>query len=828
MLRYRERSRDLRVVARLDSLRADLIFGWRQLVKKPTISLAAILSLGLSIGACTAAFRLIDALLLRPLPVAHADRLFTLVMHGPSPTGKITDNESNEYPQFALMRQAVKEDADLIAVSLGERVDLTFSSDAEMEKAQLQYVSGWMFSDFGLQPAAGRLLNEGDDLTPKARPYAVLSYDYWARRFGSDPKVVGQTFHQGNDLYQIVGVAPQGFTGTEPGVFTDIFAPTMMHAGVTHDDWGWIRTYIQLNAEGNLARVRDRLQAVWRAVQGERAKAFTDWPKDGIQKYLQETAVLEPAASGTSSLREDYQLPLLAIGVIVALVLLIACANVANLLTAQAAARSREMALRVSLGAGRGRLTQMVLVESALLAAMATVIGILFAWWSAPFIVSRINPPDNPAQLVLPADWRVAAFAVGLSVVVTILFGLIRALRASMVQPQSALKGGDAPHARRRLMYALIAAQVAFCFVVHLGAGAFVSTLHRLAKLPTGFSAARVLDLETVTKPPQPTEVWFQLADHLRALSGVESVAMAGWPLLSDGASNGFVSVHGARFSPVLCYFLNVSPNWLETMKMPLLAGRDLRPDERSPGAAIVNETFAKEYFGHENPLGQSFLRGKQEFRIVGLTRDALYRSMREPIQPTAYIPVRYPAPESLSSATFVVRTQSQNSKALAPLLRSEITRARSEFRISNIRTQTEIDDAQTVRERLLAALALFFAGVALLLAAVGLYGVLDYSVLQRRREFGIRIAVGAPARDIAWRVTTSIFSMVALGTALGGGGGLLLQPYIKSLLYDVRRSDLAILVVPVLTIILATVLAALPAVVRAIRIDSVEMLRRE
>jgi len=834
-LRHREESRDIRLLVWFDSLRADLVFGWRQLAKKPATSAAAVLSLALAVGASTSAFRLIDALLLRPMPVAHADRLYAMLTRGTGPDGSFRTTDSNEYPQFRLMRAAVRDDAEMIAVSWVERADLTYASDTEMEKAHRQYVSGWMFSAFGLKPALGRLLNERDDLTPKSHPYAVLSYDYWTRRFGQDRRVIGRTFRMGNDSLEIVGVAPKLFTGTEPGFFTDIFLPTMMHAGVTHDDWSWIRTFIQLKLNGSAERVRAQLQAIWTTVQGERAKGFTSWPAQRLNRFLDQKIVVEPAAAGLSEMRQSYRVALEALAVIVGLVLLIACANAANLLMAQATGRAREMALRVSIGAGRSRLVQLVLVESALLAILATMVGGLFAWWSAPFIVARINPADNPARLVLPADWRVLGFAAALSVAVTFLFGLLPALRASSVKPSSALKGGDNPHSRRRLMHALIAAQVAFCFLVHFGAGLFVSTLKKLSQQPTGFSSERLLTLETVAQRPQATEFWYQTADHLRTIPGVDRVAVAGWPLLSGNGANGFVAVNGQPPGDVLHYFLNVSPGWLDTMKIPLLDGRDFRPDDTVPGTrnatagvAIVNRAFAKLNFNGENPVGKSFDRGKQHYKIIGLARDARYRNMREPITPTAYVPLRYTAPETLGSATFLVRTTNPNPLTVAGIIRREIARARPEFRVSNIRTQTEINEAQTIRERLLAMLALFFAGVGLLLAGIGLYGVLDYSVLQRRREFGIRIAVGAPARNIARLVTLDVFSMVLLGSAAGAGAGLLLKPYIKSLLYQIASSDISVFALPALTILSAVLLAALPAVIRAIRTDAMAMLRAE
>ena len=462
-LRAREESRDVRLAAWLDSLRDDAVFGWRQLKKNKVTSTAAVVSLALAFGACTSAFRLIDALLLRPLPVTEPDRLYSLCRQGIGFDGKPQTFDGWAYPAFQLMRAAVKDQAELIAISYAERLDLTFGSDPEMEKAYFQYVSGWMFDSFGLRPTIGRLLREEDDLTPGAHPYAVLSYDYWTRRFGQDPSVIGRTFRRGERVYEIVGVSPEKFTGTETGTVSDIFVPTMMHPAVVRDDSTWHRSLARLKPGVEVEPVRARLHATSRAFEMERAKGFTGMTKESIDRFIDQTLLLESAAAGTSKLQHDYRRALAALVGLVALVLLIACVNVANLMTAQAAARGREMALRVSIGAGRRRLVQLVLVESAILAFLAALFGGLFAWWSAPFVVSRINPPDNPARLDLPADWRVLVFGLALTLAVTILFGLAPALRASAVKPMSAIKGGEDPHSRRRLMNALIAAQVAFC-----------------------------------------------------------------------------------------------------------------------------------------------------------------------------------------------------------------------------------------------------------------------------------------------------------------------------------------------------------------------------
>jgi predicted permease len=513
-LRHREESRDVRLIAWLESVRADAVFGWRQLRKRKAASAAAILSLALAVGASTAAFRLIDALLVRPMPVTGADRLYVAALQGLGPGGDFRISDATEYPLFRRMRATLKNESEMIAVSFEDRTDVTYGSDDEMEKAHRQYVSGWMFGAFGLRPAAGRLLTENDDRTPGAHPYAVLSYDYWTRRFGRDPAVVGRRLRMGSDLYEIVGIAPAGFTGTETGTFVDIFVPTMMNPYVQRSDASWFRPLVMLKPGVDAEPVRQKLDAIASAFRRERAQGWSSQTEQFLDRFLNQKLLLLPAASGVSGMQTSYRRALIVLGVLVALVLLIACANVANLMTAQAAARAREMALRVSIGAGRWRLVQLVLVESAWLTVLAAALGAVFAAWAAPFVVGRINPPDDPARLALSADWRVLAFGLALATVVTVLFGLPPALRASAVKPASALKGGADPHSRWRLMRALVALQVAFCFVVHLAAGLFVATFDRLANQPTGFSSERMLVLETVEQPGQRPVFWDQVAEH--------------------------------------------------------------------------------------------------------------------------------------------------------------------------------------------------------------------------------------------------------------------------------------------------------------------------
>lgn len=820
-LRTREECRDFRLFAWLDSLRADSVFAWRQIIKRKVTSAVAVLSLALAIGACTSAFRLIDAILLRPLPIANAERLYLVALEGPDESGKIVTGDGWAYPGFRLARAAAKGQAELIAVAYAQRMDLTYRSDAEMEKASVQYVSGWMFDSFGLSPAAGRLLSENDDLRPLAHPYAVISYDYWTRRFARDSGVVGRTFRMGDVLYQIVGVGPRTFTGTEPGTVVDVFLPTMMHPAAMRDDATWHRAFAVVRPGVAMEPLRAKLQATWRAFEEERAKGFKGMSREYIEKFLDLKMVLLPAAAGVSGLRDDYRMALIAMGVLVALVLLIACANVANLMTAQAALRAREMALRVSIGAGRGRLVQLMLVESAWLAMLSSAMGAWLAWWSAPFLVSRIGSVGNPVRLDLPADWRVLAFGIALAAGVTLLLGLAPALRASNVDPAGALRGGVAPHGRRRLMHGLIAAQVAFCFLVIFVAGLFATTFERLSRRPLGFSPERVLALDTVAQKALPLEYWDQAAERLRAAPGVERVSIADGAMLAGRAWNGFVSVNGGPPGPVLAYFKSVSPGWIETMKIALLDGRDFRSTDNA-NEALVNETFVRQFLRGMKPVGQTITKDSQAFQVVGVVRDTPYLNVRESTLPAVYVPVR----ASIRYGTLMVRTKIDNPVALASELRRLVPATRPELRVGNAKAQIDFVQAQTVRERLLSMLSLFFAGVALLLAAIGLYGVLDYSVLARRREIGIRMAIGAQASDIAGRVTAQMLRMVLVGAVAGLALGLASARYIGSLLYQVKPTDPAMLLIPCAVLLTTALVAALPAIVRAVRTDPILALR--
>jgi predicted permease len=836
-LRAREASHSIRSAEWFESVLADIRFGWRQLCRNKVTSAAAVLSLALGIGSCVAAFRLVDALLWRPLPISNFSSLYVVSRTMIGLYGKPAEDGHWATPDFKLMRDAVKNQADLIAISDADRTDITWSTDDDIEKAHVACVSGNMFPVFGLEPALGRLLAPADDRGPGAGPYAVLSWDYWNHRFGRDPHILGRSLHAGGQTFEVIGVGPRDFTGTEKGTVTDIFLPLSMNQFAAQDRMDWQRIFLMLKPGVNpataLEPLRQHLSAVHRAFASGCSTCFRGETKASIDRFLNQKLVLSPAGAGISDLQKDYRRFFAILGLLAALVLLISCVNVANMMTAQAAARAQEMALRISIGAGRRRLVQLILSQSALLALLASVLGAFFAAWSAPFVLNLVNPPGNPARLALPADWRLLLFGFALIILVVLLLGLLPALRASAVRPVAALKGAEDPHSPRRFMRGAIALQVAFCFLVLFLSSLFVTSFQRLRNRPLGFSTDHLLLLETVAGKGQLPVVWNQTAEALRAAPGVDSVAISGWPLLGRIKINSEISINGAPPSPTPAFFLNVSAGWLSTMKIPLVSGRDFRPEDTSPGAAIVNETFVKTFFPGQDPIGRTFERGANQplNKIVGVTRDVPDHDLREPNRAVFYVPFNAIDDKSAPKAdfaTFIIHTGTQNPLALADSLRQLITQRHNGLRVSNITTQLDLIRDQTIRERLIAMLGAFFAAVALLLAGIGLYAVLNYSVLQRRREIGIRMAIGSTRAGIARIVTLDVFLMIALGGCAGVALGFGASRYVASLFYQVKATDADMIALPTCAVLLTALVATLPAVFRALSTDPTEILRAE
>ena len=835
---HQEAGHEARVWVWLDLLRADVIFAWRHLLKHKVATSAAILSLALAMGACGAAFRLVNALFIRPLPIANPSRLFAVRFDGVTFQGEPAHWDSTSYVHLMNMRAAVRGQAEVIGVQYAQRYDLTYSSDQAMEKVTLQHVSGWLFPTFGAKSALGRLFTEDDDRYKNSKPYAVISYQYWKSRFGLDPNVLGRTFRLDNDSFQIIGVCEEKFTGIEPGMIPDVYLPVTMQGKLDDIGNGWLRILVQLKPGAKIDTVRDKMYAVYRTAEQERAKHWTNIPKEFLVGYPREKLVMRPAGSGVSELQDEYRTALIALSVLILLVLLIACANVGNLMSAQAASRAKELALRISLGAGRWRLARMVTVESALLAVVSAVLGGAFAAWAAPFVLREIGTRDQPVQLIMTADWRVLGFGLVLTLFVTLLFGLSPALSVSSLKPLSALKGSENAHAGRLRMHLSIASQTALCFVVLFLAGLFTSTLQRLTGKPLGFNPDRVLLLTGVSQHAQPASVWNQIVERLRSEPDVESASLSSWPLLSGRTENDLVSTNGNPLDRVPARFVWVGPGWLSTMKVTLQSGREFRAEDASPKVAVVSRQFARQYFNGANPVGKFFELAavvnhkRDRIEIVGMTDDVTYKDVHESMLPVVFMPVRRVNATNLDEpsgeGTFVVRMKSANPLAQASSLQRVIQNKQPSIRISNVSTQADLVRNQLLRERLLTALGGFFAAVALLLSMIGLYGVLNYSVQQREREIGIRIALGATAVNITRVVTMQVFAIVLAGTIVGLGLGEASAKYAQTLLYGVRAGAPSMLMLPALVLVLATTIAAVPAVLRAIRIDPVTMLRAD
>jgi putative ABC transport system permease protein len=831
--------RDQRGWPWLQSVFADVVFAWRQLNKHRTATAAAVLSLGLAVGATTAAFRLLDAVFWRALPITQPERFFALGWNSMTSQGEPDYRDDFDYPTFRRYRDTVGTRAEVMVVGSSSRQDVVI--DSEVERASRQYVSGNVFSTFGLRPEVGRLILPSDDMEPRGRDVAVISYDFWSRRFGRDPNVVGRRFRWGRSTMEIVGVAPPGFTGTEPGRLTDFFAPaTLNEQSLNSPGYSWFRIWVRPNDGTSAEQLRQLVQA---QVTRDRQDAVKALPANAsgprIEAFLSEQILLTPAAAGVSGLQRTFRRPMFILAALVALVLLIACANVANLLMAQAASRTNEMALRVSIGAGRGRLIQLVLVESALLALCASIAGAVFAWWAAPFVVSLLAFQE-PVQLVLNANWRVLGFGVALTAVVTMLFGLAPALRASSVRPFGALKVREDRQGHRRLVRSLIGVQMAFCLFVLFTAGLFAATLKNLSARSLGFEPDNLAVLEiNLTGEKQPAQVWAEVGERIRATPGVENAAFAMWVPLSENRWRAPVSTDGHPADDNAPFFLGVSPAYFSTMRIGLVAGRDFRVDDSAralepvagtrslPVVGIVNEAFAREYFESRSPIGRQVLvrQGRDvdvPMEIIGLVRDAAYYDVREPMRPTVFVPN-----DARSQAAMVVRTTG-DPVALGPTLRRSVTQTRPDFRVTNLATQRAFVQRQILRERLLATLSLFFAAVALFLAGVGLYGVLNYAVIQRRREIGVRMALGARAAHVVRSVIVEMMTPVGVGTLLGLGAGLAFGGLIERILFEVKATDPLAVAVPMLTLALSAALAALPPAMRAVRIDPAQTLRSE
>jgi putative ABC transport system permease protein len=832
-LRWREQSRDVKLLPWFDSVLRDIRLGLRMLRKNATVTAAAVASLSLALGACVAAFSLVDALILRPLPLRKPEQLIYLTVSTNTPERPESDTFSD--PLFVRLRDAARGSADLFAMSTQVIRPVRFAeTGGEKEPVRTQYVSGDAFERLGIGPAGGRLLGREDDLTPGASPVAVISYAYWQRRFGRDPAVIGRWFSLEERQFQIVGVTDRQFTGIEPGRPTDLWMPYAMYnpRAFGNFQFNWFRVIGRLTNDVRPEQARNVLQPALTNFRREYAphEFGPDRPSERLKGFLEARLFVRSAANGPSPLRREFERPLWILVSIAALLLMIAGSNVANLFLARTAAREREMALRLSIGAGRGRLVQQMLIESALIALAVCAFGLLFAGVAGPAVVGMLAPADDPVQLDLRLDWRLLAFAAVLTLLMTALFGLVPALRASNVSPIAALKTGGRSGTRAAVMRPFVAMQVAFGLVVLFVGGLLVLSFGRLSSVNPGFAASDVLlvNMETVRRVDavEQRAGLFQVLDHLKAVPGVQSVSFAEFNILGRAWTHN-VRPPGNPHDDIEATVQPVGPEYFETLRIPLLAGRGFvaRDMAEHATAVVINEAYAARYFGREPALGRTlearFAMNDGVHDVVGVVANTRY-DLRKPPAPTVYIPLT-----QRGNGTVHVRIAG-DPVTLAVRLREEVRAANPLFRATTVMPQSAVVDQTLLRERLLALLSGFFAVVGLVLAAVGLYGVLSYSVVQRTREIGIRVALGARQLGVIRTVLTDIGNAAFTGAVFGLAGGLYLARFIETLLFEVTPHDFWSLTLPLATLFVTAALAAILPAARAARVDPVIALRYE
>ena len=847
--------REQRGLPVIETLVQDLRYGLRMLLKNRGFTAVAVLTLALGIGANTAIFSLINAVMLRMLPVREPERLALFAEVDTRGT-----RESFSYPLYERFLDHQSSFTGICAASSEGRMWMTVSAPgagSATESVRAEKVSGNFFSVLGVNAVLGRILTAADDRPGDPQPVVIISHRFWQRRFGRDAAVVGRNIVLNDVPFTIVGVAPPGFFGFEVGSRPEVWLPLQMHPQVStgpfktalkEPGFGWLQLMGRLQPGVSREEARAEMDLVYQRRLAESAAAHgSKWSEEERRKHFARKVVLQSGATGWTELRKDFGQPLFLLMWAVGLVLLIACANVANLLLAHAAARQKELALRLAIGAGRGRLLRQLVTESLLLAGLGGTLGTLFSVWGTEVLLTYLPRRPDPILLQVGPDGRVFVFTLGVSVVTGLLFGLAPALRNTRLDLTAALKEqtGGTSASRLKINKILVITQVALSVFLLAGAGLFVRSLQKLKSINTGFTQENLLQFGLdggqgydVTRL---VLLYEQTLQRLESLPGVRAASFTSIPLLTgSGWSDRFVPEGYAPESDEKLTFhgMRVGPRFFETMDIPLLLGRDFtardtkqdgkRAEPSAPSVAVINQSLARRFFGTNNPLGRRFTlgsRAQESIEIVGVVTDAKYRNLRDPAPPTFYLPF-FQRPNEWR-VTFEVRTLRDPSSlvaALPPLLREIDPR----LQVLGSYTMEQMVDESLLQERILAQLAGFFSVSALLLAALGLYGVLAYGVACRTREIGIRLAVGANRGEVIGLVIKQGLKLVCVGALIGLSAALAAMRVVKSLLYETAPTDAATFVgVTLLLVLVALVACWLPAR-RAAKIDPMTALRYE
>jgi len=841
----KEECREARGVAALESTAQDLLYGLRQLRRRPGFALVVVSSLALGIGANTAIFSLIDAVLLRMLPIDDPAGLQLVVPRQANGVGRGFD-----YPEFRRLRAASPVFVDVAAYGTTR---LNVSLDGSIEPtAEGQLVSGSYFPLLGVDAVAGRTIRPDDDVNPNAHPVAVISHGYWRRRFGLDPLVVGRTIHLSGTPFTIIGVAPQEFFGLEVGRAADIWVPIMMQPTVMPAAENWL---VEHMSRDFWLTVVGRVKPEYTLPQAQSIVAGLDVLDPLMTKpanrgerpqRIPEQLGLTPAARGISALRQQFSQPLFILMAVVAVVLLIGCANVANLVLARAASRLPEFSLRIALGAGRWRLVRQLLVENVLLAVLGGLCGLLLARWATALLVTFMSSGRSPIVLHLEPNGRILAFTAVVSILTGIMCGLVPALRASRVDVVSGIKGQARGSIGTHWIgpgKILVVSQVALCLLLLFGAGLFVRSLQRLDGQDAGFDRDMVLivrieprgsDQRGVPGASQRlNRIYRELLQHVTAIPGVRAASLAHYGPTSRVSYSGPLRVSGGtqqRVPQMMVY-----PNYFATMDIPLRAGRDFSErdlDESSPLVGVVNEAFVRQIMNGQNPVGMriSVERGDAAREIIGVVRDVRYASLKEDTPPLMYQPFLQ---TNTGRGQMTLHVRAANGAAgVVSRVREEVQRIDKDMPLFPIQTLADQMNGLLSRERLVAALSTLFGLVALLLAAVGLYGLLAFSVVQRTGEMGLRMALGAARQNVVLMVMRDAMLLVGVGVVIGVPcalvTGRLASSQVSGLLFGLSATDPSTMVgAALLLMTVAAVAAYLPAS-RAARVDPMVALRND
>ncbi len=833
-----------------------LRFALRTLFKSPFVTGVAIVSLALGLGANAAIFSLFNQLLLRPLPIRSSSDLVNLSAPGPKP-GNTTCNTAGDceyvfsYPMF----RDLEEEQSVFSGLAGHRVfDANLTAHRQTEHGDVMMVSGGYFPTLGLVPATGRLLGPADTGTVGSEAVAVLSHAYWESRFGLDPGVVGQALTINGRVLTIVGVAAEGFEGTTLGVRPLAFVPITLREQLQPNSVGpqgsafenrrsyWIYLFGRLKAGVSIEQAGAALNVPYRAILADVELPLQRGMSEATQaRFRQRQLLLEPGAHGQSSVRGEARAPLTLLFGVTALVLVIACSNIANLLLARSAARAGEMAVRLSIGASRGQLIRQLLTEACLLAGLGGIAGLIVAQWTLDLIGSML-PAESVQTLDMRLDPQALLFTAGLSLATGLLFGLFPALHSTRPDLVSALKNQagqpSGSRAAARFRSTLATAQIALSMALLVSAGLFVKSLFNISRVDLGLNAERVVTFAVSPAlngytPERSRALFERLEDELSALPGTTDVTGAIVAVLAGNNWGNDVYVEGFEYGPDTdrnARFNAIGPAYFQTLGMSLVAGREFTRADAVDAAkvAVVNEAFAKKFGLGRNAVGKHLGSGMErtlDVEIVGLVQNAKYSEVKQDVPPLFFRPYRQQP--GVGSLTFYVRTAGDGAALLASIPHV-VARLDPNLPVEHLRTLTAQVRENVFLDRLLSVLSAAFAILATILAAVGLYGVLAYTVAQRTREIGLRMALGAAPGRVRGMILRQVGVMTLVGGAIGLTASVWLGRVAQSLLFELQGSDPAVLAVSATSLTLVALAAGFVPALRASRVEPMRALRYE